>query len=273
MGPADVAPNTDRMATMRLISLCPSLTELVFALDRGSDLVGITNFCIHPRGRVETLEKVRGTKNPNVERIIELQPDLVLLNEEENRIEDARALEAAGVPTLTTFPKTVADTAQMVRTISKALQSEPAGDRIAAEITRRMQAVSQAAAQDPRPTRFAYLIWRAPWMTVNADTYSSALLELAGGVNVFAERQPRYPRFEPEELAQLEPDRILLASEPFHFEQRHIDELAALTGLPARRCRLVDGEHLSWFGSRTPAGIDYARSLFAPDPSTSGAPP
>ena len=254
---------------MRLISLCPSLTELVFALERGADLVGITSFCIHPKGGLRGVEKLGGTKNPQVERIIELAPDLVLLNQEENRIEDALRLEAAGVPCLTTFPKTVGDTILMVRAIAGALRREQAGDRIADEIEQRRLAVERAAAADQGPTRFAYLIWRAPWMTVNAETYSSALLELAGGVNIFADRQPRYPVFRPDELGPLEPDQVLLCSEPFPFEQRQIEELAALTGLPTARFRLVDGEALAWFGSRTPAGIDYARTLFASDPSGS----
>ena len=82
---------------MRIVSLCPSLTELVFDLGRGDDLVGITKFCVHPADRVEAIEKVGGTKDPKVDRIIELAPDIVLLNNEENRIEDANALLAAGL--------------------------------------------------------------------------------------------------------------------------------------------------------------------------------
>src|ERR671914_2210003 len=106
---------------MRLVSLCPSLTELVFDLGRGDDLVGRTKFCVHPAGRVERIESVGGTKNPKVARIVELAPDLVLLNEEENRREDADALAAAGVRCHVSFPRDAPETATMVRSIAAAL--------------------------------------------------------------------------------------------------------------------------------------------------------
>src|SRR5688500_9012865 len=102
---------------MRIVSLCPSLTELVFDLGLGDQLVGRTKFCVHPEGFVDAIEKVGGTKNPKVERIIELAPDLVLLNEEENRREDADLLAAAGIRCHVSFPKDSADTAAMVRSI------------------------------------------------------------------------------------------------------------------------------------------------------------
>src|ERR671939_1308953 len=107
---------------VRLISLCPSLTELVFDLGRGDDLVGRTKFCVHPKGRVERVESVGGTKNPKVARIVELAPDLVLMNEEENRREDAEALAAAGVRLHVSFPQDASETAQMVRDIGLALE-------------------------------------------------------------------------------------------------------------------------------------------------------
>jgi ABC-type Fe3+-hydroxamate transport system substrate-binding protein len=109
--------------------------------------------------------------------------------------------------------------------------------------------------------RWAYLIWRKPWMTVNADTFAHALFAQAGGVNVFAERQPRYPEITPEELAAADPDAVFLCTEPFPFEEKHRVELSELTGLPLERFRIADGEYLSWHGSRTPDGIDYAESL------------
>src|SRR5918997_2482010 len=114
---------------MRLVSLCPSLTELVFDLGRGDDLVGRTKFCVHPAGRVERVEPVGGTKNPKVARVIELAPDLVLMNEEENRREDAEALAAAGVRCHTSFPRDAADTAAMVRSIGAALGTAATGER------------------------------------------------------------------------------------------------------------------------------------------------
>ncbi len=253
---------------MRVVSLCPSLTELVFDLDRGDALVGRTKFCIHPADRVGAVPSVGGTKDPKIDRIIALAPDLVLLNEEENRREDAEALAAAGVRCHVSFPKNAADTAAMVRDVGAALDASAAADGIARDIERRLaRATAAAAARRAPPVRWAYLIWRRPWMTVSGDTFVSAMLHDAGGVNVFADRTTRYPTIEPAELAAADPDLVLLSSEPFPFRDAHADELAAESGVPRDRFLHVDGELLSWHGSRTARGIDYAAQLM------SGAPP
>ena len=245
---------------MRIVSLCPSLTELVFDLGRGGELVGITRFCVHPADRVGGVEKVGGTKDPDVPSIAQLAPDVVLLNEEENRVEDAEALRAAGLRCHVSFPKTTDDTAAMVRSIGAELDRPDAAEGIARDIEARTARVRAAAEGEPR-VRWAYLIWRKPLMTVNADTFVDALLAQAGGVNVFGERGERYPEITAAELGAAEPQLVLLGTEPFPFEEAHADNLAASTGLPRSRFRVADGEYLSWHGSRTPDGIDYAERL------------
>jgi ABC-type Fe3+-hydroxamate transport system substrate-binding protein len=245
---------------MRIVSLCPSLTELVFDLGLGDELVGRTKFCIHPADRVGAIEKVGGTKNPKIDRIIELAPDIVLLNEEENRREDADALHTAGIRCHTSLPRTALETADMVRSIASALNAVPNGERIARDIETRHERVTRAAVGRPS-VRYAYLIWRDPWMTLNADTFVSALLGDAGGENVFAAQADRYPTIGPTDLRSADPDTVLLSTEPFPFKPSHADELAHLTGIARERFRIVDGELLSWHGSRTPAGIDYAEEV------------
>lgn len=255
------------LVPMRIVSLCPSLTELVFDLGRGADLVGRTKFCVHPAGRVAGVEKVGGTKDPKVERIRALAPDLVLVNEEENRREDAEALAAAGVPVHSSFPRDAFETAAMVRAIGRVLDAEPAAERIAADIearSRRARAAAAARADRGEPAvRWAYLIWRRPYMAVSGDTFVSALLTQAGGENVFAAHPDRYPTVTPEEMRAADPALVLLSTEPFPFGDAHADELAEATGLPHERFRVVDGELLSWHGSRTPAGVDYAAEIIA----------
>lgn len=245
---------------MRIVSLCPSLTELVFALDRGADLIGITDYCVHPADGVAGVERVGGTKTPAVDRIIELAPDLVLLNDEENRIEDARALQGAGLDCLSSLPKNPVETAAMVRSIGHAVERHRLAAEIASDIERRARRVEDATRENP-PVRFTYLIWRKPWMTVNGDTFADSLLTLAGGVNVFASHPDRYPRLTPSELKDARSDVLLLASEPFPFTTFHADELSELTGIEPHRIHCVDGEYLSWYGSRTPDGIDYAECV------------
>ncbi len=245
---------------MRIVSLCPSLTELVFDLGLEDALVGRTKFCVHPADRVGRIEKVGGTKNPKIDRIVELEPDLVLLNEEENRIEDAEALAAAGVPCHTSMPVDVGDTAEMVRSIGRAVRRPEAAEAIAADIERRAARV-RAAAEGRPGARYAYLIWRDPIMTVSDDTFVAALLGLAGGMNVFGGADERYPTISADELAGSDPDGVLLSTEPFPFDETYRDELVEATGLPVGRFHIVDGELLSWHGSRTPAGIDYAEEV------------
>jgi ABC-type Fe3+-hydroxamate transport system substrate-binding protein len=245
---------------MRIISLCPSLTELVFDLGRGAELVGVTDWCVHPAQGTAGIERIGGTKDPRIERILELRPTLVLLNEEENRLEDAQALEAAGVRCHVSFPKDSAQTAEMVRSIGEALERPHEAARIAADIEARSARVRRDA-RGQRIVRWAYLIWRKPWMSVNGDTFADALLTQAGGRNVFAEESARYPEITAARLAEEAPELVLLCTEPFPFQPRHIEELAGETGLPGERFRIADGEFLSWHGSRTPAGIDYAEEL------------
>lgn len=245
---------------MRIVSLCPSLTELAFDLGRGSELVGITEYCVHPRDAVAAIEKVGGTKTPDVRRIVALAPDWVLMNEEENRVEDAEALRAAGLCCHVSFPHDAAETAEMVRDVGAALDARCEAERIAQDIERRAQRVRESA-QGAAPVRFAYLIWRKPWMSVNRDTFAHALLAQSGGENVFAACVERYPEITLEQLARAEPDLVLLCTEPYTFEAVHADELARVTGIERERFVLADGEYLSWHGSRTPAGIDYAEGL------------
>lgn len=250
---------------MKIVSLCPSLTELVFDLGLGDALVGRTKFCVHPEGRVDAVEKVGGTKNPKIERIVELAPDLVLMNDEENRKEDASALAAAGLRIHSSMPRTASETAAMVRAIGVALGRSREAESIAADIERRADRVRRDAVKYP-PVRYACLIWREPIMTISDDTFIAGLLSLAGGQNVFATRPDRYPVITATDLHDADPLLILLPSEPFPFQEKHVEELATLTRLPRERFRLADGELLSWHGSRTPRGIDYAESLLRGQP-------
>jgi len=245
---------------MRVVSLCPSLTELVFDLGAGDSLVGRTRFCVHPADRVQAVEKVGGTKNPKIERIVELGPDLVLMNEEENRAEDAAALRAAGIRVHTSMPRDAGETAAMVRSIGMALSHTREAELVAEDIERRADRVRRKASEYP-PVRYACLIWREPLMTVNDDTFIAGLLSLAGGRNVFGARRDRYPVITADELHAADPLRILLPNEPFPFQEEHAEALSALSGLPRDRFRLADGELLSWHGSRTPRGIDYAERV------------
>lgn len=245
---------------MRIVSLCPSLTELVFALGRGGDLLARTKFCVHPERGVRRVMKIGGTKDPRVDDIAALVPDLILMNGEENRREDYQALIDKGLTCHSTMPRTIDETAEMVRSIAELLGSEKRGGEIAEEIEERALAAREAALKKV-PVTFAYLIWRDPFMSVNHDTFASALLCNAGGVNVFAEKAERYPEVSLEGLHSAAPDKVFLCTEPYPFKSRDVVDLSVELDVPLERLYIADGELLSWHGSRTPAGIDYAASL------------
>jgi iron complex transport system substrate-binding protein len=248
---------------VRIVSLCPSLTELVFRLGRGDWLVGVTKFCVEPSEQVARLEKLGGTKDPRVERIVDLAPDLVLLNREENRAEDAAQLEAAGVPLHTSLPRDVAGARALVVELGALLGRDAAAAVLCAEIDAACAALDRDA-HSRRPITFCYLIWRRPTMAADAGSYLSALLERAGGQNVLPAADADaagYPTLDATDLARLDPDRVLLSSEPFPFAEKHADELAEATDLPRERFVLVDGRELSWHGSRTASGLLEARRV------------
>ena len=245
---------------MRIVSLCPSLTELVFDLGSVCDLVGLTRYCIYPADKVCKVEVVGGTKDPDVARIIELAPDLVLMNDEENRIEDAEDITAAGLRVLSSMPRTAAETATMVRDIARALGCRDEGERIARDIEQRTLQVTAQAEGRP-PIKFAYLIWKNPWMVAGPDTFASALLTQAGGENFCPASENRYPIVEVSDLMESGVELVLLCSEPYSFGPEDGDELAQASGIPRNRIVLADGEYLSWHGSRTPDGIDHAADL------------
>lgn len=237
---------------LRLVSLVPSTTETLFAIGRGDDLLGYTRFCVHPADRIEPEKWVGGTKNPKIERILALQPYLVLANREENREEEIAALEAAGVPVWVAEPRTVPDAIADLRAMGTLLGREEKTERLAQQIEEKVGEARAHALTTERPTA-AYLIWREPWMVAGQATFIASLLAEGGARIPFA---GRYPEVSLDELRRVE--LVLLASEPFPFTETHRAELIA-AGLEPARVRLVDGERLSWHGTRLLHGLPYLR--------------
>ena len=245
---------------MRLISLCPSITQLVFDFGLGEHLVGVTRFCIHPAEGVANIEKVGGTKDPDIQRIAASNPDLVLMNREENRREDWETLQNKGLNCHVSEPETVDETIETVLDLGRVLGVESKAKSMAEAIKVARERVHESCKSLKNKT-WAYLIWRKPWMTVNGTTYINHLISETGATNVFADHNTRYPAVSAQQLAEANPDLVFLSSEPFPFKQKHAVELAELTSLPIERFRLVDGELLSWHGCFTRDGLLYAAEL------------
>ncbi len=219
-------------------------------------LVAATRYCVRPKGMLWGLPRIGGTKNPDVGRILALKPDLVFANEEENRIEDVRALEEAGIDVDVTFSKTVSDVPNSIRQWGGRLAegSEEEAEALAARIERELSAL---LAEPPAPPfLYAYWIWKDPWMTISDDTYVADLLRLAGGVNVFGRESDRYPTSSPEESLARGADVHFFPSEPFPFRpEKHEALTEQLFG--KERVRLfVEGDDYCWHGVRTLDGSE-----------------
>jgi ABC-type Fe3+-hydroxamate transport system substrate-binding protein len=239
---------------VRIVSLCPSTTETLVDLGLASSLVGVTRFCIHPAEVVRGLRKVGGTKDPDVEGIVDLAPDLVLMNAEENRREDHAAL-AARLRVDVSHPRRVDEVPALLRRWGALTGTEARAEARATEVEDALAALSREA-EAVRPWRYLYVIWRGPWMAAGQGTYISDLLARAGGVNVV--EAPDYPVVDPAALA---PDVVLMPDEPFPFADKHRPELGAL--LPAARLELVSGDDACWHGVRTLRGLAWLRALVA----------
>lgn len=233
----------------RIVSLVPSLTESLFDLGAGARVVGRTDYCVHPADRVAAIPSLGGTKTPDIQALLALKPDLVLMDQDENRRPDAESLIAAGVRVFATAPRGVQETLDLLWDLATLLGiTAEAGPRI--QTIERAYDWAQGAAESLTLLRVFCPVWRDPWMTFNADTYPHDLLRVCGAENIFADRDAPYPRITLDEVAERAPDLILLPSEPFAFGPTDVAAVTAhpaLTGTPARP---VDGSLLFWPGTR-----------------------
>ncbi|MEQ8524082.1 helical backbone metal receptor [Gracilimonas sp.] len=224
----------------RIVSLVPSLTELLVDLGLKDQLIGRTRFCIHPKG-IEEIEIIGGTKNPNLEKIVELEPDFILTNKEENRKEDVELLEKYA-PVRVTEIDSIQDAILEISSLGEVLGvKEQAG-----VLVKKITALLNDRPAKP-PLSVAYFIWKDPWMTVGNDTYIHDVLHKYGLDNVYGLHK-RYPKTTLKEVAELQPELLLLSSEPYPFKEKHIDEIKAVC--PQSEIKLVNGEWFSWYGSR-----------------------
>ena len=215
----------------RVVSLVPSSTETLLAL--GGDVVACTKFCEQPG-----LLHVGGTKNPDIAAIVALDPDVVVMDREENRIDDHDALAAAGLQVFVSQVRTVDAGLQVVADLADLIGVEAAP-------------LDPVPAIDPPSRASAFVpIWRRPWMSISAATYGGSLLRRLGVEVVTADADVEYPTIDLDEVARCAPDLVLVPSEPYDFAASHLDELRS--ALPSAEIRRIDGQDLFWWGIRTP---------------------
>jgi len=248
----------------RVVCLVPSITETLFALGLGDRVVGVTDYCTHPPDEIARLQKVGGTKDPRIETIVQLAPDLVIVNDEENRHEDFSALTDQGLSVYVTAPRTVADGIAMIERLGPVLGCQTASDEMAKSLRALYDKVTAEASTCPRLRVFCP-IWRKPWMTFNADTYADDMLWCCGAENVVRTKAERYFSTTLEEIAALQPEVVVLPSEPYPFTNKHFVHLKALAETPAGRSGhfyCIDGMALCWYGPRIADGLTELSRLF-----------
>jgi ABC-type hemin transport system substrate-binding protein len=264
---------------LRLVSLVPSLSELLVAIGLREQLVGRTGFCIHPAEALRSIPKIGGTKDVNLDRLRALAPTHVLVNIDENRLETVQAIEAWPATerpqVVVTHPGGPEDVPALIETLARRLADGPGLSptqrqtvlQRAARLRGEVEAELALTTPDSvHPERVLYLIWRQPWMTVARDTYLSRMLARVGWATWpdtlgGPQGAARYPVVQGGEPWLAEVDRVLLSSEPYAFGPAHFAEAQALC--PRARVALVDGEALSWYGPRTVSGLRLLRQLRA----------
>lgn len=234
----------------RVISLCPSITETL--IEMGVNVVGRTKFCIHPKEKIKNIAVVGGTKQVHYDKIDELMPDLIVCEKEENTLEIVQTLEKK-YPVYVVNVESWYDGIQMIKNLGNLFDKAVITNEWLQNIPERLTPIFYQK-------KVVYLIWYNPIMTVGKTTYINDVLNQLGAFNSFESYDSRYPMITIEEIQKVNPDYLLLSSEPFPFKQKHIDEFQKL--LPATAIQLVDGEMFSWYGVRMQKAVDYFRNFF-----------
>lgn len=237
----------------RIISLVPSQTELLYDLGLAHEVVGITKFCVHPHEWFRNKKRVGGTKTVHLDIIYDLQPDLIIANKEENTREQIETL-AAQYPVWVSNIQTTEEGLDMITKVGELTGRQQQAQQLVAEVSAGFNGLQEGG----KCVKVAYYIWKNPWMCAGGDTFISNIIAKMGWQNVNAHLL-RYPEVTPEALAGTGVQLVLLSSEPYPFQEKHIAEIKAT--LPNVEVILVDGEMFSWYGSRMAKAIPYLQKL------------
>ncbi len=250
---------------VRIVSLIPSITEILFTLGLDDEIAGITRYCTEPPEKVKTKLRIGGEKDPDLQKIRVLQPDLVIANMEENRREDVAELRGWGIPVYITYPRTVEQGIALVRELGALTGREVEAEDVVKELEPLYRRVLAETARGS-PAQVFCPIWRKPYMTINHDTYVHDMLRVTGGENVFGDRVERYPEVTLDDVAAKKPEVILLPDEPYRFRRAHLEDFTPFKEIPAvqtGRIHLIDGKLISWYGPRIAQALRTLPRLLA----------
>lgn len=244
----------------RIVSVVPSITELLFDLGLDDEVVGRTGFCFHPRSKVKRVAKVGGTKDFDLDELRALEPTHLIVNVDENPRERVEAAAAFVPHVIVTHPMGPLDNIALYRLLGAIFDRQ----REAGELTAQFEAAYNEALAVTRGLpceRVLYVIWKKPWMTISRDTYIARTLAAVGWEQIEVEGDARYPEVELTSVLE-RVDRVLLSTEPYAFRPRDVAGVEAMAG-GAAHCvvSLIDAEMTSWYGSRAIAGMRYLAAL------------
>lgn len=248
--------------TPRIVSLVPSLTETLFDLGLGEQVIGRTHYCIHPPAAA-AVPSVGGTKKIRLDRLQALKPTHVLVNVDETPRALAESVAALGIEVIVTHPIEPLDNLGLFRLLGFVFDRAAEATVLAARF-RTAYAELALAARDWPGRRVLYLIWKNPWMTVSPDTYIAHTLALVQWRTVGGDPDIRYPEVALDQVARRGVDLVLLSSEPYRFSESDVATLRATLGPDGPSARLINGEMTSWYGSRAIQALDYLRHFAVP---------
>lgn len=237
----------------RIISLCPSITETLYALHLSDEIIGRTRYCIHPAHQIKQAAIVGGTKQINEDIVQQLRPDLIIAEKEENPREMIENL-AKSFPVYVTNVENYDDALKMIGDLGRICNREVTAQKLVKEIIDQFQYLHSVD-----QVRVAYLKWKKPYMVAGNHTFIHSIIEKCGFINVFKDRPERYPVVTIEDLLQANLDFIFLSSEPYPFKDR--DKIEFVTQIPRAKPIFVDGEIFSWYGVRMIKAVDYLNHL------------
>lgn len=242
---------------MRIVSLVPSQTELLFDLGLEENIVGITKFCVHPFHLKSTKAIVGGTKKVHLEKITHLQPDIIICNKEENTLEIVESLKEIA-PVWVTDIVTIEDNLEMISQFGKLFNKRTEAQKWIDKINFAYHDF-KAFIKDKEVQKVAYFIWKNPYMVAGDDTFINELLKLNHFRNIY-EKRGRYPEVIIQKMRiQGDPDIVFLSSEPFPFKDEDAFEIGRFTH--HAKTVFVDGEMFSWYGTRIVKAFSYFKKL------------
>jgi ABC-type Fe3+-hydroxamate transport system substrate-binding protein len=247
-------------ARLRIVSLVPGITELLFELDLDHQIAGRTQYCVHPEGKADKLPSIGGTNKINMDRLRDLRPSHVILNMDENTQDLAREIKTFAPNLIVTHQMMPRDNLELFRLLGGIFHQEQKAEQLCTVFDKTLREVSAAAREWPE-RRVIYFIGKDPWTTVSQNTYISRMLDLVRWRTVGDDKRVRYPKLKITKSLLSKTDILLYSTEPFQFNKDDVLDFQEEYDCVGKPAHLIDGQMVSWYGSRSIKGLSYLQNF------------